>query len=67
MLFALFVPLEGFEAGCQLVQLCFLLVLHSIMKELANSVQLLVTEVSIGTEVEGYGGEFNVDTATATS
>ncbi len=59
------VPFKGFEAGSQLVKLRPLLVLHSIMKKLTNPVHLLITEVAIGTEVEGYGGEFDVDTATS--
>lgn len=63
----LFAPLEGLEAGGQLVELCFLLVLHSIMEELTNSVHLLIAEVAIGTEIEGYGGEFNEDAATSAS
>lgn len=61
------VPFEGLEAGGQLVELRSLLVLHSIMEELTNSVHLLVAEVAIGTEVERHGGEFNVDTATSAS
>lgn len=46
------VPLEGLEAGGQLVELHPLLVLHSIMKKPANFVHLLIAEVAIGTEVE---------------
>lgn len=63
----LFTPFEGLEAGGQLVELCFLLALHSIMEELTNSVHLFITEVTIGTEIEGYGGKFNMDPATSTS
>lgn len=62
-----FIPFEGLEAGGQLVELCFLLALHSIMEELTNSVHLFIAEVTIGTEIEGYGGEFNMDTATSAS
>lgn len=61
------VPFKSLEGGSQLVELSSLLVLHSIMEELTNSVHLLVAEVAIGTEVERYGGEFNVDAATSAS
>lgn len=37
------------------------------MEELANSVHLLIAKVTIGTEVERWGGEFNEDTATPAS
>lgn len=47
-----FLPFKGLEAGGQLVELCFLLVLHSIMEELTDSVHLLVAEVTTGAEVE---------------
>lgn len=59
------VPFEGLKAGGQLVELRSLLVLHSIVEELTNSVHLLVAKVAKGTEVERQGGEFNVDTATS--
>lgn len=47
-----FLPFKGLETGGQLVELRFLLVLHSIMEELADSVHLLVAEVTTGAEVE---------------
>lgn len=46
-------PFECLEAGRQLEQLGVLLVPHSVVEELTNSVQLLVAQVAIGTEVEG--------------
>lgn len=61
------VPFERLEAGGQLVQLSVLLVLHSMMEEVTNPVQLLVAQVAIGTEVEGQRGEFNVDAATSSA
>lgn len=63
----LHVPLEGLEAGGQLIQLCFLLVLYSVVEELANSVHLLITEVTTGAEIEGQGREFNVDPSTSSN
>lgn len=61
------IPFECLEAGCQLEQLSVLLLLHSIMEELTNSVQLLVTQVAIGTEVEGQCREFHVDPTTSSA
>lgn len=63
----LFSPFKGVEAGGQLVELCSLLVLHSIVEELTNSVHLLVAEVATGAEVERQGGELHMDAAAATS
>lgn len=58
-------PFECLETGRQLVQPSLLLLLHPIMEELTNSVQLLIAQVAVGTEVEGQRGEFHQDAATA--
>lgn len=59
-------PFKGREAGGQLVELRSLLVLHSIVEEVTDSVHLLVAEVAAGAEVERQGGELHVDAAAAT-
>lgn len=59
-------PFKGLKAGGQLVELSSLLVLHSIVEELAHSVHLLVAEVAAGAEVERQGGELHMDAAAAT-
>lgn len=61
------VPLKGLKTGRQLVQLRSLLVLHSFMEELTDSVHLLIAQVAIGTKVERRTGEFDEDAATSPS
>lgn len=52
-------PLEGFEAGCELVKLRFFLVLDSMIKELTDFVHLLVAQVAIRSEIKRRGRKFN--------
>lgn len=61
------VPLKGLETSCELEELRSLLLLHSIVEELTNSVHLLIAQVTVGTEVERRGGEFNKDAASYAS
>lgn len=49
----LLLPLEGSEAGAELVKSCLLPGHHPLVEEVTDRVQLISAEVTIGTEVEG--------------